>query len=52
MLEQGLAWTERHKTKLKMPGWIEDGANSKKRGLWADPDPTPPWEFRKNNTNH
>jgi len=25
----------------------EDEARSQKLGLWADPSPTPPWEFRK-----
>jgi micrococcal nuclease len=27
---------------------FENIARKDKRGLWADPNPTPPWEFRKN----
>ena len=27
---------------------FEDTARSNRWGLWADPHPTPPWEFRRN----
>jgi micrococcal nuclease len=26
---------------------LQDEARTAKRGLWADPSPVPPWEFRK-----
>lgn len=26
---------------------LEDEARQEKRGLWSDPSPTPPWEWRK-----
>jgi endonuclease YncB( thermonuclease family) len=26
---------------------LQIGARMDKRGLWADPDPIPPWEFRR-----
>ena len=26
---------------------LEKSARENKRGLWADPDPIPPWEFRR-----
>ena len=29
-------------------GELEDEARQKKRGLWADPEPVPPWEWRQN----
>ncbi len=29
---------------------LERWSKSKKIGLWGTPDPTPPWEWRKNNT--
>ncbi len=28
----------------------ENAAKTGKRGLWADPSPTPPWEFRRGKT--
>ncbi len=26
---------------------LEAGAKEAKRGLWADPSPVPPWEWRR-----
>lgn len=48
MVRSGLAWVYRKYAK----GYdylyaIEDEAKSAKRGLWADSNPTPPWEWRK-----
>jgi endonuclease YncB( thermonuclease family) len=47
MLEFGFAWWYRQyapeDTVLKN---LEEFARSKKIGLWADPNPIPPWEFR------
>jgi micrococcal nuclease len=44
----GLAWWYRqyakHDTELER---LEAQAKTAKRGLWADIDPMPPWEFRK-----
>lgn len=43
----GLAWWyrqySRHDQDLEQ---LEEEARSAKRGLWADKDPVPPWEFR------
>jgi len=25
----------------------EDSARAERRGLWVDPDPVPPWEWRR-----
>lgn len=47
MLQQGYAW---HYTQYdKNPKWseMEQQARKKRLGLWADPYPTPPWEWRK-----
>jgi endonuclease YncB( thermonuclease family) len=44
----GLAWWYRqyapHDDKLRK---LEDSARREKRGLWADPNPVPPWCYRK-----
>ncbi|MFH1067564.1 MAG: thermonuclease family protein [bacterium] len=46
LVENGLAWAYRHYTTKFVP--LEEQARQAKRGLWADPNPTPPWEFRRN----
>ena len=28
-------------------GDAEEGAKTERRGLWSDPDPVPPWEWRR-----
>jgi len=46
LVAAGLAWkikTSKNKELTK----LERSARSAKRGLWADADPTPPWEYRK-----
>lgn len=48
LLRAGLAWWYRHyaphDTALEQ---LEREASEAKRGLWADPDPIAPWEWRK-----
>lgn len=47
LLQQGFAW---HFTAYdKNPDWskMEKEARAQKRGLWADKNPTPPWQYRK-----
>ena len=53
MIKSGLAWVYRKYAK----GYghlyaFEDEAKTTKRGLWADPNPTAPWEWRKAKRNH
>jgi len=48
LLQQGMAW---HFTRYdKNPDWarLQQQAKANKTGLWADSNPTPPWEWRKN----
>lgn len=47
MVRRGLAWI--YRKYLRDPTLIEVEAEAKSsgRGLWADPNPIPPWEFRK-----
>jgi len=53
LLEAGLAWCDPTDS-AKLPSELRDAysracaqAKSKQRGLWRDPNPTPPWEHRK-----
>lgn len=50
MIERGMAWVYRKYAE----GYghlfpLEDEARQAGRGLWADSDPVPPWEWRKAN---
>jgi micrococcal nuclease len=47
LLKAGLAWWFRKYSKDVSLGDLEDEARLTKRGLWADSDPVPPWEWRK-----
>ena len=53
MIQDGYAWFYKHYAKeqpkeeaLRYAN-AERDARLRKRGLWADPNPVPPWEFRK-----
>jgi endonuclease YncB( thermonuclease family) len=47
LVKAGLAWWYRAFSKDRSIGELESAAKRDKRGLWADPDPTPPWLFRR-----
>lgn len=46
LLTAGMAWWYRRYSNDPTLGELEREARSAKRGLWADPNPTPPWQFR------
>jgi endonuclease YncB( thermonuclease family) len=47
LVKAGLAWWYRqYSAKDKKLAQLEEEARKAKRGLWADPNPTPPWEWR------
>jgi endonuclease YncB( thermonuclease family) len=46
LVAAGLAWKVKT-SKNKQVAQLERDARRAKRGLWADADPTPPWEYRK-----
>lgn len=52
MLREGLAWHYRQYD--KNPAWdaLEATARAQHKGLWAVPNPTPPWLFRKDERMH
>ena len=50
MVSEGFAWAYRQYLKGAYASEYiraEDMARSRHAGLWRDPNPTPPWEFRK-----
>jgi endonuclease YncB( thermonuclease family) len=48
----GMAWVfDRYVTDRSLYA-VQDEARATKRGLWADPSPTPPWEWRKGERQH
>lgn len=45
----GAAWVyDRYNTDNSLPA-LQREAQTQKRGLWADPNPVPPWEWRHKN---
>lgn len=47
LVENGYAWVYRQYSKNKELIALEDNAKRMKLGLWQDPDPVPPWKWRK-----
>lgn len=46
MLEAGAAWHYKQYSLGRAYAEAEQHARSTSRGLWAEPSPTPPWDFR------
>ena len=46
-VRQGMAWAYRHYSDDRDLLRIEAEARKRGRGLWRDPNPVPPWEWRK-----
>jgi micrococcal nuclease len=54
IISQGFGWVSRQSCKESFcADWLKLEANAKasQKGLWADADPTPPWEYRQNLRN-
>jgi micrococcal nuclease len=47
LVRQGYAWWYRKYSKDERLAKLEAEARAAKRGLWADLNPTPPWDWRK-----
>ena len=47
LLSAGLAWHYKQYSRDPEMAKLEFQARSAKRGLWAEPNPVPPWEWRK-----
>lgn len=48
LLKAGLAWHYKQYNNDPRLAMMEMEARNAKRGLWVDPNPTPPWDFRRN----
>ncbi|HEY8514849.1 MAG TPA: thermonuclease family protein [Candidatus Binatia bacterium] len=47
LVRAGLAWHYRRYSKDPELARLEEEARRARRGLWADPKPTPPWAYRE-----
>ncbi len=47
MIRLGMAWHYKKYSTDQEYDRLEQEARQSKIGLWADPDPTPPWQWRK-----
>jgi endonuclease YncB( thermonuclease family) len=48
LVANGYAWYYRAYANDPQLGYLENDARRLERGLWSQPDPVAPWEFRKN----
>jgi endonuclease YncB( thermonuclease family) len=48
MVATGMAWHYAAYSKDASLGSLQSQAQAQKLGLWAQPNPTPPWDYRKN----
>jgi len=46
MVRLGMAWVYRHYSHDPALIQLEQQARAERRGLWADPNPVPPWDYR------
>lgn len=47
LVRAGMAWLYRKYSSDATLARLESEAKAARRGLWADPNPIPPWEFRR-----
>jgi endonuclease YncB( thermonuclease family) len=47
MLKEGMAWHYKYYDHNARLARAEEEARASKKGLWADGDPVPPWDWRK-----
>jgi endonuclease YncB( thermonuclease family) len=52
LVRAGLAWWFRRYSADRTLARLEAEARTGRRGLWADPRPTPPWAFRSERKSH
>lgn len=46
LVKEGLAWMDEKKTDSTLEPFLIQ-AQKKERGIWTEPNPTPPWTFRR-----
>ncbi|MCX2574070.1 thermonuclease family protein [Pedobacter sandarakinus] len=50
LVKQGMAWHFKRYSTAVIYDQLEAEARKNSVGLWQDPNPIPPWDWRKNNT--
>ncbi|WP_089398315.1 thermonuclease family protein [Noviherbaspirillum humi] len=45
---RGMAWVDPRFNQDQTLAVVEEQARKEHRGLWVDPDPVPPWDYRSN----
>jgi len=48
MIRAGYAWHYKQFSNEETLASLEQEARTKEKGLWSQPNPTPPWDFRRN----
>jgi endonuclease YncB( thermonuclease family) len=52
LVRAGYAWWFRRYAADARIATLENAARAERRGLWADPHPVPPWEWRRRQNTH
>jgi len=47
LVREGLAWWNHKQTRGGRLRTLQAAARAERKGLWADPDPIPPWDWKK-----
>lgn len=47
LLKEGMAWWRTFDSKDRSLGEIQTLVQAERKGLWADPDPVPPWKWKQ-----
>jgi endonuclease YncB( thermonuclease family) len=46
LVKEGLAWAKRTQSNNHGLGEVEELARAERKGLWSDPNPVPPWQWK------
>jgi len=51
-VKEGLAWARPERPDNRSLAEVEELAKAAGKGLWADPHPVPPWQWKTSNKVH
>jgi endonuclease YncB( thermonuclease family) len=46
LVKEGLAWSRPDISQGQSLGEVEQLARAERKGLWSEPNPVPPWEWK------
>lgn len=52
LVKEGLAWVQPGKSGVQTLKDMEELARASGKGLWSEPNPTPPWKWKSTKTAH